>query len=459
VRKPESGVQPVVAGGGGGGDYNESALQRFAVDAGSTMLCSRSHSNSPLSVSFVRKILDGVRVLDLTRVLAGPWATQNLADFGAEVIKIERPGFGDDTRKWGPPFLRDREGRDTADAAYYLACNRGKQSVTLDISQPEGRALARRLALSSDVLVENFKAGDLERYGLDYATLSDGHPRLVYCSITGFGQDGPYRDRPGYDFMVQGLGGLMSVTGERDDLPGGGPQKVGVAVADLFTGMYATSAILAALIERQRSGRGQYIDMALLDVQVAMLANLSSSYFVSGKAPGRMGNAHQNIVPYHVFRAADGFLIVAVGNDGQFARFCEIVARPEWITDERFATNPQRVRHRDLLVGLIGERLRTRPAREWLRLLEPSGVPCGPINDLHGVFSDPQVVHRRMQVKAPHPAAGEVTMVANPIRFSATPIAYDRAPPLLGEHTDHVMRSVLGLGDDEIAALRQRSII
>ncbi|HET9650554.1 MAG TPA: CoA transferase, partial [Usitatibacter sp.] len=255
----------------------------------------------------MRKILDGVRVLDLTRVLAGPWATQNLADFGAEVIKVERPGFGDDTRKWGPPFLRDREGGETSDAAYYLACNRGKKSVTLDISKPEGRALARALALKSDVFIENFKAGDMQRYGLDYATLAAEHPRLVYCSITGFGQDGPYRDRPGYDFMVQGLGGLMSVTGERDDLPGGGPQKVGVAVADLFTGMYATSAILAALIERGRSGRGQYIDMALLDVQVAMLANLSASFFVSGEAPRRMGNAHQNIVPYHVFRAADEF--------------------------------------------------------------------------------------------------------------------------------------------------------
>jgi glutaryl-CoA transferase len=407
----------------------------------------------------VRKILDGVRVLDLTRVLAGPWATQNLADFGAEVIKVERPGYGDDTRKWGPPFLRDREGRETADAAYYLACNRGKKSVTLDIAKPEGRVLARRLALASDVLVENFKVGDLERHGLDYATLSGENPRLVYCSITGFGQDGPYADRPGYDFMVQGLGGLMSVTGERDDLPGGGPQKVGVAVADLFTGMYATSAILASLLERDRSGRGQRIDMALLDVQVAMLANLSASYFVSGEPPRRMGNAHQNIVPYHVFHAADEFLIVAVGNDGQFAKFCEIVGAPQWAGDARFATNPQRVRHRDLLVGLIGERLRARPAREWLALLEPAGVPCGPINDLSQVFDDPQVRHRRMQVRAPHAAAGEVTMVANPIKFSATPIAHDSAPPLLGEHTDEVMRSVLGLADAEIAALRAGNVL
>jgi formyl-CoA transferase len=407
----------------------------------------------------MRKILDGVRVLDLTRVLAGPWATQNLADFGAEVIKVERPGHGDDTRKWGPPFLRDREGRDTADAAYYLACNRGKKSVTLDLAHPRGRGLAQSLAAKSDVLVENFKVGDLARHGLDYESLSRANPGLVYCSITGFGQDGPYRDRPGYDFMVQGLGGLMSVTGERDDLPGGGPQKVGVAVSDLFTGMYATSAILAALIERGRSGRGQHIDMALLDVQVAMLANLSSSYFVSGDPPARMGNAHQNIVPYHVFHAADEFLIVAVGNDGQFARFCEVVGAPEWARDPRFATNPQRVRHRDLMVGLITERLRARPAREWLRLLEPAGVPCGPINDLAQVFADPQVRHRGMQVRAPHPAAGEVTLVANPIKFSATPIAYDRAPPLLGEHTAEVLRGVLGLDDAAVDALRGEGVV
>src|SRR5690242_12973367 len=350
----------------------------------------------------MRKILDGVRVLDLTRVLAGPWATQNLADFGAEVIKVERPGFGDDTRKWGPPFLKDRAGEDTADAAYYLACNRGKKSITLDLAHPRGREIAKALAAKSDVLVENFKVGDLARHGLDYASLAKANPRLVYCSITGFGQDGPYRDRPGYDFMIQGLGGLMSVTGERDDLPGGGPQKVGVAVSDLFTGMYATSAILASLLERARTGRGQRIDMALLDVQVAMLANLSSSFFVSGEAPRRMGNAHQNIVPYHVFRAADEFLIVAVGNDTQFAAFCAVLDRPEWPRDARFESNAQRVRHRELLVGLIEERLRERPAREWLAALEAAGVPCGPINDLSQVFEDPQVRHRGMQVRAPH---------------------------------------------------------
>jgi len=404
-------------------------------------------------------ILRGIRVLDLTRVLAGPWCTQLLADLGAEVIKVERPGRGDDTRQWGPPFLKDKEGRDTADAAYYLACNRGKKSVTLDIAKPEGRALARALALKSDVLVENFKVGDLARHGLDYRSLSGEHRGLVYCSITGFGQDGPYKDRPGYDFMVQGLGGLMSVTGERDDLPGGGPQKVGVAVSDLFTGMYSSSAILAALMHRQKTGEGQHIDMALLDVQVAMLANLSSTYFASGEAPGRMGNAHQNIVPYHVFRAADEFLIVAVGNDSQFAKFCDVIGRAEWTGDARFATNPERVRHRDLLVGLIAARLRERPAREWLALLEPAGVPCGPINDLHQVFADPQVRHRGMEVRAPHPAAGEVRMVANPIKFSATPITHDRSPPLLGQHTREVLQSVLGMGDDELQRLKEGGLV
>ncbi len=392
----------------------------------------------------MNRILEGVRVLDLTRVLAGPWATQNLADLGAEVIKVERPGQGDDTRAWGPPFLKDRAGRDLADAAYYLACNRGKKSLTLDLANPEARKVALALALKSDVLVENFKVGDLARHGLDYVSLAQENPRLVYCSITGFGQDGPYRDRPGYDFMVQGLGGLMSVTGERDDL---------------FTGMYATSAILAALLHREKSGRGQRIDMALLDVQVAMLANLSSAYFASGEAPRRMGNAHQAIVPYHVFRASDDFLIVAVGNDTQFAKFCEVIGAAEWPKDARFATNPQRVRNRDLMVEMISARMRTRTAREWLALLEPSGVPCGPINSLDQVFADPQVRHRRMRVTAPHPAAGEVSMVANPIKFSATPITHEVPPPLLGEHTDAVLRAVLGMKDEEISALRKAGAV
>ena len=407
----------------------------------------------------MRKILDGVRVLDLTRVLAGPWATQNLADLGAEVIKIERPGEGDDTRKWGPPFLKDREGRDTRDAAYYLAANRGKKSVTLDIACTDGQAIARRLAAACDVVVENFKVGDLARYGLDYASLREGHEGLVYCSITGFGQDGPYRDRPGYDFMIQGLGGLMSVTGERDGLPGGGPQKVGVAVADLFTGMYATSAIVAALFHRERTGEGQHIDLALLDAQVAMLANLSAAFLASGRVPGRMGNAHQAIVPYQVFRAADAFLIVAVGNDGQFARFCEVAGLDALPADPRFAGNPGRVAHREELVAIIAERLATRPAAEWLARLEAAQVPCGPINDLAQVFDDPQVIHRGMVATLPHPVAGEVRVVANPIRFSATPARSERAPPLLGQHTREVLGGLLGLADGHLEDLAARKVI
>ncbi|MCM2327930.1 MAG: CoA transferase [Lysobacter sp.] len=404
-------------------------------------------------------ILEGIRILDLTRVLAGPWATQNLADLGAEVIKIERPGQGDDTRTWGPPFLKDREGRDTADAAYFLAANRGKKSVTLDIASAEGQALARRLAAACDVVVENFKVGDLARYGLDYASLRAGHEGLVYCSITGFGQDGPYRDRPGYDFMIQGLGGLMSVTGERDDLPGGGPQKVGVAVADLFTGMYAASAIVAALLHRERTGEGQHIDIALLDAQVAMLANLSAAYLASGRVPGRMGNAHQAIVPYQVFRAADGFLIVAVGNDGQFARFCEVAGLEPLATDARYARNPGRVAHREELVATIAGRLATRPAAEWLAALEAAQVPCGPINDLAQVFADPQVIHRGMVASLPHPGAGEVRVVANPVRFSATPARSLRAPPRLGEHTDEILGNLLGLEAAGLEDLRARKVI
>ena len=405
------------------------------------------------------QILAGYRVLDLSRVLAGPWATQNLADLGAEVIKVERPGQGDDTRKWGPPFLKDRDGHDTADAAYFLSANRGKKSLTLDIAHPEGRAIARRLADASDVVVENFKVGDLARHGLDYASLREGHEALVYCSITGFGQDGPYRDRPGYDFMIQGLGGLMSVTGERDDLPGGGPQKVGVAVADLFTGMYAANAIVAALLHRERTGEGQYIDLALLDAQVAMLANLGAACLVSGRVPGRMGNAHQAIVPYQVFRAGDGFLIVAVGNDGQFVRFAEHIGMPALATDPRYATNPARVTHRDELVARISERLAERPVAEWLAGFEAAGVPCGPINDLAQVFADPQVLHRGMVTPLEHPAAGEIRLVANPVRFSSTPARSDRPPPLLGEHTGEILEGLLGIAPGKVAALRERGVI
>jgi crotonobetainyl-CoA:carnitine CoA-transferase CaiB-like acyl-CoA transferase len=383
--------------------------------------------------------LDGVRVLDLSRVLAGPWCTQTLADLGAEVIKVERPGSGDDTRGWGPPFLKDDSGQDTAEAAYYLGTNRNKRSVTIDIAHPEGQALVKRLADRADVVVENFKVGDMARYGLDAASLRATRPGLVYCSITGFGQTGPYKDRAGYDYAVQGLGGLMSVTGERDDLPGGGPQKVGVAVADLFTGMYATVAILAALRHRDATGEGQVIDMALLDTQVAMLANLGANYLVTRKAPGRAGNAHQNIVPYQVFEVADGHLILAVGNDGQFERFCQVAGRPDLPQDPRFTKNADRVRHRAVLVPLLATLLKARTRGDWLQALEAAKVPCGPINGLDDVFADPQVAARGMTVAVPHPHQTALELVASPMKLSATPVTVRRAPPLLGQHTDEVL--------------------
>ncbi len=407
--------------------------------------------------------LAGVRVLDLSRVLAGPWCTQTLADLGAEVIKIERPPGngqpgGDDTRGWGPPFLKDRAGHDTTDAAYFLGANRNKRSVTIDIAQPEGQALILQLAQGCDVLIENFKVGDMARYGLDAASVRALCPRLVYCSITGFGQTGPYRDRAGYDYAIQGMGGLMSVTGERDDLPGGGPQKVGVAVADLFTGMYATVAILAALRHREATGVGQVIDMALLDTQVAMLANLGANYMVTRQAPRRAGNAHQNIVPYQVFEVADGHLILAVGNDSQFTRFCTVAGCPELALDPRFATNAQRVRHRDILVPLLATSLRQRSRAVWLAALEAAKVPCGAINDLADVFADPQVLERGMTVTLPHPHNDALELVSSPMKLSATPVQVRRAPPLLGQHTDEVLAE---LGVDEAARklLRSQGVI
>ena len=402
--------------------------------------------------------LQGVRVLDCSRVLAGPWCTQTLGDLGADVIKVERPGSGDDTRGWGPPFLKDREGRDTAEAAYYLGTNRNKRSITVDLAQPAGQSLIRRLAAQCDVLVENFKVGDMARYGLDAPTLTALNPRLVYCSITGFGQTGPYRERAGYDYAIQGLGGLMSVTGERDDLPGGGPQKVGVAVSDLFTGLYATVAILAALRQREATGLGQTIDMALLDTQVAMLANLGANYLATGIAPKRAGNAHQNIVPYQVFEASDGHFILAVGNDSQFAKFCGVAGRPELARDARFEKNADRVRNRDTLVPLLASILRTRSKREWLDALEAAKVPCGAINDMAEVFADPHVGARGMTVELPHPLAGALPLVASPIKTSADAVCYRRAPPLLGEHTDEVLAE-FGLGTDERAALRASGAI
>ncbi|HVL75733.1 MAG TPA: CaiB/BaiF CoA-transferase family protein [Noviherbaspirillum sp.] len=411
-------------------------------------------ADSPLN----NKALGHIRILDLTRVLAGPWCAQNLADLGADVIKIERPGAGDDTRHWGPPYLKDSEGRDTSEAAYYLAANRGKRSVTLDIATPEGQDIVRRLAREADVVLENYKVGQLKKYGLDYESLKREKPDLVYCSITGFGQDGPYAQRAGYDFIIQGMGGFMSITGERDDLPGGGPQKAGIAISDLMTGMYATIAVLAALAHRDRTGEGQYIDMALLDVQVAMLANMATNYLASGNAPRRWGNAHPNIVPYQTFATSDGHIIVAVGNDGQYRRFVEAGGRPELAVDERFATNPMRVRHRETLVPILAEMVQARTKQEWIDALEAAGVPCGPINTLDEVFENPQVVARGMRIELDHPSAGKVPLVRSPMKMSATPTTHEGAPPLLGQHTEEVLCEVLGMSADEVKGLRARGV-
>ncbi len=403
--------------------------------------------------------LQGVRVLDLSRVLAGPWASQLLADLGADVVKVERPGAGDDTRAWGPPWLKDEAGRDTAESAYFLCANRNKRSAAIDLAAPEGRELVRRLAGSADVLIENFKLGGLAQYGLDYASLAPTNPRLVYCSITGFGQDGPYAARAGYDFLIQGMGGLMSITGRADDEEGAGPQKVGVALTDITTGLYATIAVLAALAERARSGHGQHIDLALLDVQVACLANQASSYLAGGVVPRRMGNAHPNIVPYQDFPTADGDMILAIGNDGQFARFCAIAGHPEWAADPRFATNPQRVAHRGELIPLLRRTTVLRTTRDWIAALEAQAVPCGPINRIDQVFDDPQVRARGLRIELDHPLAGVVPLVANPIRLSDSPIVHRNAPPLLGEHTDEVLRGWLDLDAAQLDELRSRGVV
>jgi crotonobetainyl-CoA:carnitine CoA-transferase CaiB-like acyl-CoA transferase len=403
--------------------------------------------------------LSHIRVLDLTRILAGPWATQSLADLGAEVIKIERPKAGDDTRSWGPPWLKGRDGRETREAAYYLSVNRGKKSVTVDLSKSAGQQLVRDLAARSDVLVENYKVGDLARYGLAYDDLRKVNPRIIYCSVTGFGQDGPHAERPGYDFVFQGMGGLMSITGERDELPGGGPQKVGIAVTDVLTGMYASLAVAAAVAYRQLTGVGQYIDLALLDTLVAFNANQILNYWCSGEIPQRYGNAHANIVPYEVFPSADGHIILAVGNDGQFASFCRVAGRPELATDRRFKGNPDRVRNRALLVPIIQEILRQRKSRDWVEALEAAGVPCGPINNMQEVFENPQVQHRGMRVDIPHPSGVSCPTVASPMRFSDTPVTYDAAPPLLGQHTREVLRGVLGLSDAKVDGLAAEGVI
>lgn len=416
-------------------------------------------AESPPTKPALPKALGHIRVLDLSRVLAGPWCSQNLADLGADVIKIERPGAGDDTRAWGPPYARDADGNNTTEAAYYLAANRGKRSVTVDIAKPEGQALLRELAQHCDVVIENFKVGHLKRYGLDYETLKALKPDLVYCSVTGFGQDGPYAHRAGYDFLIQGMGGLMSITGERDDLPGGGPQKAGVAITDLMTGMYATVAVLAALTHRDRTGEGQHIDMALLDVQVAMLANMGSNFHNSGKPPKRWGNAHANIVPYQTFACADGHIIVATGNDAQYQKFVEAGERPELAADPRFATNPLRVRHRELLVPLLADMVKTRTRDDWIDRLEAVGVPCGPINDIGEVFENPQVKAREVAIEMPHPTAGKVTLVRSPMKLSATPAVSELPPPLLGQHTDEVLREVLGKDAAQIAALHDKGVL
>lgn len=407
----------------------------------------------------VAQALGHIRVLDLSRVLAGPWCSQNLADLGADVIKVERPGSGDDTRAWGPPYAKDADGNNTTEAAYYLAANRGKRSITVDIASAGGQALIRELVRHSDVVLENYKVGQLKRYGLDYDSLKAIKPDLVYCSITGFGQNGPYAHRAGYDFLIQGMGGLMSVTGERDDLPGGGPQKAGVALTDLMTGMYATIAILAALTHRDRSGEGQYIDMALLDVQVAMLANMGSNYLNSGKAPKRWGNAHPNIVPYQTFACSDGYIIVASGNDGQYQKFVEVGGRPDLATHERYATNPLRVQHRDELVPILAEMVARQTRAFWIEQLEAVGVPCGPINNLDDVYQNPQVLARELVMEVPHPTAGTTKLVRSPMNMSLTPTDIAVAPPLLGQHTDDILREVLGHSDAEIAALRAQGVL
>ncbi|HEX4859551.1 MAG TPA: CaiB/BaiF CoA-transferase family protein [Usitatibacteraceae bacterium] len=389
--------------------------------------------------------LSGIRVLDLSRVLAGPWAGQLLGDLGADVVKVERPGSGDDTRAWGPPFLLDAGGMPTSDSAYFLCTNRSKRSIEIDIASQSGQQLLVRLAEKADVLIENFKVGGLLAYGLDYASLEKVNPRLVYCSITGFGQTGPYADRAGYDFLIQGMGGLMSVTGRASGEPGSGPQKVGVAVTDILTGLYATVAIQAGLAERERSGRGQHIDLALLDVQVAALANQASNYLVGGVIPTRMGNAHPNIVPYQDFPTADGDMILAIGNDGQFRRFAQIAGHPEWAEDPRFATNPARVENRAELCSRIAATTKRLSTAEWIGALEKFAVPCGPVNRLDEVFADPQVRARGTRMRLQHGSGQAVDLVANPIRFSASPVADTLAPPRLGEHGAEVLRDWLGI--------------
>ena len=402
--------------------------------------------------------LSHIKVLDLSRILAGPWAGQVLADLGADVIKVERPGAGDDTRSWGPPFLKDRDGAETKEAGYYLSVNRGKRSVTLSIDKPEGQRIVRALAARADIVLENYKVGTLARFGLGYEDLKAVNPKLIYCSVTGFGQTGPRRDQAAYDFMIQAMGGMMSVTGERDDKPGGGPQKVGIPIVDLMTGMYAAVAVLAALARREVSGAGEYIDIGMLDVQVATLANQAMNFLVSGKAPRRTGNAHPNIQPQDVFACRDGQIALAVGNDGQFAKLCEVLGQPALAQDERFAKNASRVRNLAVLHPLIAGLLKEQDRSHWVAALDAAGVPAGPINAIPEVFEDRQVKHRRMLVEVPHPLSGTVPQVASPMRFTAAPLVHDRAPPLLGEHSVEILREI-GIGDAEIEQLRKSGVV
>jgi crotonobetainyl-CoA:carnitine CoA-transferase CaiB-like acyl-CoA transferase len=407
----------------------------------------------------MKTALGHIKVLDLTRILAGPWATQNLADMGAEVIKIERPRVGDDTRTWGPPFLKDAEGKETRDSSYFLSANRGKQSVTVDLATPEGQEIIRLLAKDADVVVENYKVGTLARYGLAYEDLKQINPRIVYCSVTGFGQDGPYAALPGYDYVFQGMGGLMSITGVPDGEPGAAPMKSGIAISDLLTGMYATTAILAALEHRHISGEGQFIDMSLLDCIVTINSYQAINYFLSDKIPQRMGNAHSNMVPYQVFKCKDGDIIIAVGNDGQYGALCRVIGRENLATDPAFATGPQRLRNRKDLIPLIAEAMLAKTMEEWIPLLEAKNVPCGPIYNMKQVFEDPQVRHREMQVSLPHSAGVQAPSVANPIRLSGTPIRYERSSPLLGEHNHAVLQERLGLSAERIAELQAKGVV
>lgn len=403
--------------------------------------------------------LSHIRVLDLSRVLAGPWCGQILGDLGAEVIKVERPGTGDDTRHWGPPYIKDAEGNDSREAAYFQSANRNKQSLTLDFTQPEGQRLVRELVTQCDVLLENFKVGGLAAYGLDYESLKAINPRLVYCSITGFGQTGPYAKRAGYDFMIQGLGGLMSLTGRPEGEEGAGPMKVGVALTDILTGLYATVGVLAALNQREQSGVGQHIDVALLDVQVACLANQAMNYLATGVSPRRLGNAHPNIVPYQDFPSADGNFILAVGNDGQFRKFCEVAGIAQLADDPRFASNKARVAHRSELIPLLRQATVFKTTAQWIELLEKAGVPCGPINDLQQVFADPQVQARGLRLDLPNALGSSTPQVASPLRLSETPVAYRSAPPLLGQHTDALLRNLLGMSEAQVAQLRETGVI